>query len=61
MNYTEPKEVKKADLLIKLKSGMPVKRFAVYPHRKELKHALRFDPEALEQLQYLIESVEETI
>lgn len=61
MNYTEIQETKKSDYVIKLLAGESVSRFAVYPYRKELRHALRFDPEALEYLESLIESVEETI
>ena len=38
-----------------------VSRFAVYPHRKELRRRLKNNPEALENLESLIESVENTI
>ncbi len=61
MNYTELQEIKKSDYVIKLKAGEPVSRFAVYPYRKELRHALRNDSEALERLEFLIESVIATI
>lgn len=38
-----------------------VSRFAIYPHRKELRHRLKNNPDALEHLNFLIESVENTI
>ena len=38
-----------------------VSRFAIYPHRKELRHRLKNNPDALEHLIFLIESVENTI
>lgn len=61
MNYKQLQEEKKSDYVIKLKTGLPVSRFAVYPYRKELRHSLKNDSEALERLEFLIESVENTI
>ena len=39
----------------------PVSRFAVFPYRKELRKRLENYPEALDQLELLIESVKNTI
>ncbi len=38
-----------------------VSRFAIYPHRKELRHRLKNHPDALHELELLVESVENTI
>ena len=42
-------------------NNKPVSRFAVFPYRKELRKRLENYPEALDQLELLIESVKNTI
>jgi len=61
MEYKELKQQKRSELLLKLRTGMMVSRFEVYPHRKELRRALQNDSEALERLEFMVESVENTI
>jgi hypothetical protein len=39
----------------------PVSRFAVFPYRKEIRKRLENYPDALDQLEMLIESVKNTI
>jgi hypothetical protein len=61
MNYEELKEMKTDDLERKILNNQPVSRFAVYPYRKELRKRLQFNTNALEYLEELIESVNETL
>lgn len=62
MNYYEQhKEKKIAQIEAALIRNESVNRFEVYPHRKELRRALQNDSEALERLEFMVESVENTI
>jgi hypothetical protein len=61
MNYEELKEMKIDDLERKILNNQPVSRFAVYPYRKELRERLKFNDDASEYLEELIESVNETL
>lgn len=49
------------DLERKILNNQPVSRFAVYPYRKELRERLKFNDDASEYLEELIESVNETL
>jgi hypothetical protein len=61
MNYEELKELKVDEYEKKLLNNQPLSRFAVYPYRKELRERLKFNDDATEYLEELIESVNETL
>lgn len=62
ISYYEVKRAEKVNsLFYDLVEGLPVKRFEVYPLRKELRTRLHGNVDALERLDYLVASVQNTL
>lgn len=61
MIYDELRQEKIEKYAQQLRNNEPVKRFAIYPYRNELRNILSDDEEALRELEFYIESVQETL